>query len=384
VPVCLALANLGGRAHRSGLPRPIQNPPNPWQKAHVEWIGEAPPARLEIFEERAKSALSKNDSPDLPFRFSVNPYRGCIHACAYCYARPSHQYLGWGAGTDFDRKIVVKTNIAEVLERELSRPSWRREIVTLSGNTDCYQGLEASYQLTRSCIEALDRHETRFTIITKSALVSRDAEIIARAASRAGAEVFVSIPFADDAMARLVEPFASKPSRRMEAIERLSAAGVPVGVAVAPIIPGLTDEDIPEILERARNAGAKRAFMTLVRLSNEVLPVFAARILEAFPDRAGKIERAIRDARGGAMNRSSFGERMRGTGARWEATEQLFRIHAQRLGLSVSPTAPSLPEPTHRFSETREARPANDRGQDNIAKPKPEARGKRQLKLFDD
>lgn len=355
------------------MPRPVDNPPNPWSKEEVEYIGEAPPARLEIFEESARSALSKNDSPDLPFRFSVNPYRGCLHACAYCYARPTHQYLGFGAGTDFDRKIVVKIDIADALRRELSKPSWSRESVTLSGNTDCYQGLEASYGLTRKCIEVLDEHATPFTIITKNALVTRDAELIAGAASRAGAEVFVSIPFADDTMARAVEPYATKPSRRFEALSKLAQAGVPTGVAIAPIIPGLNDEDIPEILERARDAGARRAFLTLVRLAGEVLPVFTSRIREAFPDRAGKIERAIRDVSHGKMTRGGFGTRMRGAGPRWDAIERLFHIHATRLGLSVSESSPSLPEPL-RSAPPLEPAPRIE---------KPEA-PRRQLRLFDD
>ncbi len=356
------------------MPRPVDNPPNPWSKERVEYIGEAPAARLEIFEEHAKSALSKNESPDLPFRFSVNPYRGCLHACAYCYARPTHQYLGWGAGTDFDRKIVVKIDIAEVLDRELARPSWRRETVTLSGNTDCYQGLEASYALTRRCIETLDAHETPFTIITKNALVTRDAELLARASSRAGAETFVSVPFADDATARLVEPYASRPSRRFAAISELRAAGVPVGVAIAPVIPGLNDEDIPEILDRAHAAGATRAFLTLVRLSGEVEPVFLARIREAFPDRAGKIERAIRETRGGKLSRAGFGERMRGTGPRWAAIEQLFRLRAERLGVDVSRERPSMPEPVF-------APPAPSPRAPAASSPSPV---RRQLKLFED
>jgi DNA repair photolyase len=369
------------------VPRPVDNPPNPWAKAHVEYIGEAPPARLEIFEEHAKSALSRNDSPDLPFRYSVNPYRGCLHACAYCYARPTHQYLGWGAGTDFDRKIVVKIDIAEVLERELAKPSWRRENVTLSGNTDCYQGLEASYELTRACLTALDARATPFSVITKNALVTRDAELLARAASRAGAEAFVSIPFADDAMARLVEPYASKPSRRFAAIAELVRAGVPTGVSLAPVIPGLNDEDIPEILERAHEAGARRAFITLVRLSREVEPVFLARLEEAFPERAGKVVRAIRETRGGPLSRSGFGERMRGSGPRWDAIEKLFRLRAQRLGIRVSeagsslPRAPRAPEGRSAIEEATPSTP--DRGPSAPGRA-PSTSPKRQLKLFDD
>lgn len=366
------------------MPRPVANPPNPWASTHVEYLGEAPSAPLEIFEEEARSVLTKNDSPDLDFSYSVNPYRGCLHACAYCYARPTHQYLGFGAGTDFDRKIVVKINTPEVLARELARPSWSRETVLLSGNTDCYQGLEANYRITRRCVEVLGEHETPFTIITKNALVARDVDVIAAAAARSRGRVFLSIPFADDADARLVEPHASRPSRRFEALAKLSEAGVLTGVSVAPVIPGLNDHAILEILERARAAGATKCFLTLVRLGREVRPVFLERIRAAMPGRAGKIERAIVDARG-ASNELAFGQRMRGEGARWGAIETMFRVHAQRLGFDAPR---GMGEgPVDRFSEglADEFEPLGPRT--SPAAPSrsasPPRSDKRQLKLFD-
>jgi DNA repair photolyase len=300
----------------------------------VEWIGEPPNAALSVFEEDARSMLSENQSPDLPFRFSVNPYRGCMHACAYCYARPSHQYLGWGAGTDFDRKIVVKRNAPEVLRAELMKPSWEGDTIVFSGITDCYQPLEASYGLTRRCLEVCLDFQNPVTITTKGALVRRDADVLGDLARRARATVFVSIPFASDDTARAIEPYASRASHRFDAIRALSEAGVTTGIAVAPVIPGLTDSSIPELLSRAREAGASRAFMVLLRLPREVLPVFDERLEKALPERVEKVRRAIREVRGGEMNASSFGERFRGKGARWDMIEGLFDATCRRLGMN--------------------------------------------------
>ncbi len=247
----------GGRTLRLGpLPRPraralpvttaprrVSNPPDPWSSTHVEWLEEPPPVALEVYEEDAHSIVATNDSPDVGFERSVNPYRGCQHACAYCYARPTHPYLGLGAGTDFDSKIVVKRNAPELLRRELAnlRRAGRTSPLAFSGVTDCYQPLEASYELTRRCLEVCLEFRQAVGVITKSALVRRDQELLARLERRAGARVCLSIPFADDGDARRLEPFASSPTTRFETLRRLSAAGVPVGVAIAPLIPGLND-----------------------------------------------------------------------------------------------------------------------------------------------
>jgi len=345
-----------------GVPRPVSNPPNPWSSQAVEWLEEPPSARLEIFEEEAKSVVSENRSPDLQFRFSVNPYRGCLHACAYCYARPSHQYLGYGAGTDFDRKIVVKINAPAVLRREIERGRTDGEPIVFSGNTDCYQGLEASYHLTRQCLEVCRDTRTPVSIITKGALVARDVELIADIAARADASVFLSVPLVDDELARAIEPWASRPSLRFRAMETLAHAGIRVGVSVSPIIPGLNDSTVPAVLARAREAGATKAFITLLRLPSEVEPVFTARIREALPLRAEKILRAVQEMRGGErMNDARFGERMRGQGERWAAVEQLFHLHAKRLGIETS----RLGESVMRVDAV------------------PKAKTKRQLDLFD-
>ena len=316
------------------MPRPISNPPNPWSTTHVEWLEEPPNATLGIYEEDAKSILSENDSPDIGFRYSVNPYRGCLHACAYCYARPSHQYLGWGAGTDFDRKIVVKRNASELLRKELSKRTWQGEVIAFSGITDCYQPLEATYELTRRCLTVCLEFQNPVSIITKGALIRRDVDLIAELSRRAGAHVNISVAFADDDVARKIEPYANRPSNRFEAMRRLSDAGISTGILIAPVIPGLNDADIPVLLERARDAGAKRAGITLLRLPSEVLPVFEERIEEAFPERAKRIRNGILEVRGGKMNESAFGSRMAGHGARWEAVQSLFDVHCRKLGLN--------------------------------------------------
>jgi len=315
--------------------RPISNPPNPWLSTHVEYLDEPPPAELRVYEERARSALAENESPDVGFRWSVNPYRGCQHACAYCYARPSHQYLGFGAGTDFESRIVVKTNVHEVLALELARRSWKRELVAFSGNTDCYQPLEASYELTRRCLEVCLARCTPVGLITKGTLVRRDIDVLSALARGPGASVHVSIPFQDERTGRALEPGAPSPRRRFETLRLLSEAGIETGVSISPIVPGLNESDVARILESARAAGATRAFMTLLRLPAEVLPVFRERLAKAVPERARKVENALREMRLGAWNRSGFGERMRGSGPRWDALERMFAIQCRRLGMNL-------------------------------------------------
>ena len=316
------------------MPRPVSNPPNPWASTHVDWLGEPPPARLEVFEEEAGSVLVENDSPDVGFRFGVNPYRGCQHACSYCYARPSHQYLGFGAGTDFERKIVVKVNAPEVLRRELRRPSWKGDEIAFSGNTDCYQPLEASYGLTRRCLEVCRDFRNPVGVITKGVLVRRDVDVLSDLARVARVRVHVSIPVLDPAVSRALEPGPASPTRRFEAMKALADAGIPVGLSLAPVIPGLNDRDIPELLERARDAGATTAFLTLVRLPAEVLPVFRERLEAELPLSVDKVFGQIRDVRGGRLNDARFGARMTGKGPRWQVIEDLFTVHCRRLGLN--------------------------------------------------
>ena len=325
------------------MPRNRSNPANRFEEAYIEWEGEPPPADLRLHEEQAKSALSENRSPDVGFRWSVNPYRGCFHACAYCYARPTHPYLGFGAGTDFERQIVVKVNIVERLKEAFEKKSWRQELVAFSGNTDCYQPIEAHYRLTRGCLEVCADHANPVAIITKGKLVRRDIDVLQELQRSAGCRVALSIPFADDEHARAIEPFASSPSKRFETLRLLSQAGIETAVAVAPIIPGLNDDQIPEILKRASEAGAVSAFSVLLRLPLEVGPIFEARLAEAFPLRHTKVMGALREVRGGQPSDSRFGSRMVGRGPRWAVIERLFSTHCDRLGLSHQ--AGEAPEP---------------------------------------
>jgi len=328
------------------VPKPTHNPPNRFASTEIEWDGEAPAAELRPIEEQAKSILSSNDSPDVGFRWSINPYRGCYHGCAYCYARPSHQYLGYGAGTDFDRKIVVKVNAVELLREAFAKKSWTGEMIALSGNTDCYQPLEARYQLTRGILETCLEHRNPVGVITKGAVIRRDVELLAALAREARCRVTMSIAFADDADSRAIEPWASPPSRRFETMRMLADAGVPVGVSLAPLIPGLNDHQIPEILERARDAGASHAFTVLLRLPDEVLPVFDERLAQAFPNRHAKVMNAVREMRGGKMYESAWGQRQVGRGQRWSVLEQLFVKQVKRLGMNELSMGGDEPEAT--------------------------------------
>jgi DNA repair photolyase len=321
----------------TSAPRRVANPPNPWASTSVEWLDEPPDVRVEVFEEECSSALSENTSPDIPFRYSFNPYRGCQHACSYCYARPSHQYLGWGAGTDFDSKLVVKRNVVEVLRGELAARRWARgrDMIAFSGVTDCYQPLEASYELTRRSLEACDEFRHPVGVITKGALVRRDVALLARMAGRGGAHVALTIPFADPDDARALEPWAPTTTTRFETLRRLSESGIRTGISLSPVIPGLNDSAIPELLERARDAGATQAFFVVLRLPGEVAPVFEERLRASHPGRADKVLHTLREMRGGALNLPDFGARMGGHGPRYNAIQQLFQIHCRRLGLAT-------------------------------------------------
>jgi DNA repair photolyase len=314
-------------------PRRIWNPPNPFHPSWTDLEVEAAPAELETYEDQSRSVLSYNDSPDLGFRWSVNPYRGCMHACAYCYARPTHEYLGLGAGTDFERKIYLKRDAAALLDRAFRKPSWKHELVVFSGVTDCYQPIEASWGLTRACLEVCERHANPVGIVTKSVLVVRDIDVLLRIARCASASVSISIPFAADEMAKKIEPSAPSVKRRFDAVRQLSEAGVRVGVGVAPIIPGLNDRDVPEILKRAKENGAAFAFRTLLRLPGSVRAVFLRRLAEEYPERAAHVEKRIRDVRGGNLSESRFGLRQHGKGQYWGAIDALWELWLRKVGL---------------------------------------------------
>jgi DNA repair photolyase len=320
--------------------RTVSNPPNPWHDARVEWVGEPPAVALELYEERARSIVTRNESPDVMVTWTVNPYRGCYHGCAYCYARPSHEYLDFGAGTDFERKLTYKPKAAELLRAAFERRSWRGEVVAFSGITDCYQPLEASLELTRGCLEVCLEYRNPVQVITKSVLIERDVELLVALAREAHCTVTLSIPFFDADRAKALEPYVPSPRRRLEAVRRLAEAGLVVGVNVAPIIPGLTDSEVPAILEAARGAGATFAGFQMLRLPGPVREVFVERLRAALPLRAARVLSQIADCRDGKLNDSRFGARMTGTGERWAAIEALFRSTARRLGFGQSPEPP--------------------------------------------
>ncbi len=312
--------------------KPIANPPNPFDSHHRELLEPAPHVETQVFEENTGAILSRNDSPDLPFRWSVNPYRGCFHACAYCYARPSHQYWGFGAGTDFESKLIVKPNAAAALRTAFLKPSWKGELVVFSGNTDCYQPLEATYELTRACLAVCAEFRNPVTVITKAALIQRDLDLLQTLHERAWIRVYFSIPFADNEVARKVEPQTPSITKRLEAMAALSSAGIPTAVMIGPVIPGLNEQDIPQILHLARQAGATRAAYTLLRLNDNVQPVFLERMAEAFPDRIGKITNRLKETRGGTLEEKRSFARHRGQGSTWQTIEQLFDLAFRKEG----------------------------------------------------
>lgn len=324
------------------------NPPDRYTQQHLERDEPEALAPLEVRSESARSALSENDSPDLPFRWSLNPYRGCQHACAYCYARPTHPYLGLGAGSDFERKLVVKQDLAAVLARELAGPGWRGEPISIAGVTDPYQPLEAEHGITRSCLEVCLRFQNPVTIVTKGVLVLRDADLLAELARTAGARVFVSIPLFDAQRARAVEPAVASPRERLAVLEELSRRGVPTGLALAPFIPRLSEVDLAHVIEGAAKAGATAAFLVLLRLPAEVLEIFRRRLEEVLPGEAESVLAALAEMRAGRLQEARFGVRMAGSGPRFAAVEQLFHLLCRRYGLRAGEGAalqPSRPRP---------------------------------------
>jgi len=310
----------------------ISNPPNPFESQVRELLEPPGAARITIYEDATREILSKNDSPDLPFRWSLNPYRGCFHACAYCYARASHEYWGFGAGTDFESKIMVKPDAPRLLRETFMKPGWKGELILFSGNTDCYQPVEASYGLTRACLQVCAEFRNPVGVITKSALIARDIDVLQELHRHASVRVYLSIPFTDAETARKVEPQVPTPAKRFDTLRALSEAGIPTGISIAPVIPGLNEDDIPELLRRAREAGATDATYVLLRLSGSVEPVFLERMRAAFPDRFEKIVHRIQQVRGGKMSEGEFFKRYEGHGEHWRLIEQLFEVASRRAG----------------------------------------------------
>lgn len=291
--------------------------------------------KTEVFEDSAKSILSRNDSPDISFDRSINPYRGCEHGCIYCYARPTHCYLGHSAGLDFETKLYAKANAAELLEKELAARGYEPQTIALGANTDPYQPIERERRITRSILEVLSRTRHPVGIVTKSALVARDIDILAPMAADGLAKVAVSITTLDRKLARKMEPRAATPDRRLEAIRQLSAAGIPVAVMVAPVVPALNDHEIESILEAAKEAGAREAGYVLLRLPLEIKDLFQEWLADAYPNRAARVTNILRSMHGGADYNSAFGHRQRGSGPYATQIAMRFKLARKRLGLDA-------------------------------------------------
>ncbi len=285
-----------------------------------------------FFRDESQSIISRNESPDLSFRASLNPYRGCEHGCAYCYARPYHEYLGFGAGLDFETRIMVKPEAPALLEEALSRPNWEPQPLACSGVTDCYQPVERELEITRGCLEVLARFRNPVTIVTKNRLVTRDSDWLTELAHYRAGAVLLSITTLDGALARRMEPRAASPGGRLAAVRELSEAGIPVGVSLAPVIPGLNDHEIPSILEAAKDHGAVFAAYTVLRLPYGVKDLFFGWLEREFPDRFERVEGRMRELRGGSLNDHRFGSRMKGEGPIADQIRQLFEVSARRCG----------------------------------------------------
>ncbi|MCX2739075.1 PA0069 family radical SAM protein [Pontibacter anaerobius] len=322
------------------------NPQNPYLKQeyvaeHVEGLDEPmlSNSKTEFLKEHPKKVVNKVDSPDVGLGYSLNPYQGCEHGCVYCYARNTHQYWGYGAGLDFERKIIIKENAPETLAKQLESPNWQVMPIMLAGNTDCYQPIEAKKQLTRRILEVLLQYRHPVSIITKNALILRDLDLLQELNKYNLVHVNISITTLDEKLRQKLEPRTASATKRLEVVRQLSSAGIPVNVMAAPIIPGLNDSEIPALIQAAAAAGASNAAYTLVRLNGSIGPIFEDWIQLAFPDRAQKVLSQIADCHGGQLNDSRFGKRMHGEGKFAELVSKLFRMSKQKYmaGRSMKP-----------------------------------------------
>lgn len=315
------------------------NPANRFEGKYTDYdldeeTGRKPSQETKLIRDNTKEILSKNDSPDIPFTYGLNPYRGCEHGCIYCYARPTHEYLGFSAGLDFESRIMVKYNAAEKLRTKFASKSWKPAPVALSGVTDPFQPVERDLEITRSCLEVFAEARNPVSIITKNYLVTRDIDLLEELAEYNAVNVTLSITTLDRDLARVMEPRTSQPPRRLKAIKKLSDKGISVGVNVAPIIPGLTDHECADILEAAREAGATSAGYTIVRLPHGVKDLFQEWLEQHFPERKEKVLNRIRDIRGGELYDSEFGKRFRGEGEFAKQIKNMFKIQTNKLGFN--------------------------------------------------
>jgi DNA repair photolyase len=313
------------------------NPANRFESLHYERDPDAPPGedpapQTQFFKDNTRSIITTNDSPDIGFSASINPYRGCEHGCSYCYARPYHEYLGFSAGLDFETKILAKEDAPQLLRKELSSPKWKPQVLGLSGVTDPYQPIERHLLLTRRCLEVLAEFRNPVAVVTKNHLVTRDIDLLARLVEHHAVAVCISVTTLDDRLAGRMEPRATRPRGRLEAIRTLSAASIPVNVLVAPIIPGLTDHEMPAILAAARDAGAVDAGYVMLRLPHGLPELFGQWLSKHYPERRERVLSRVRAVRGGQAYDSRFGIRIRGEGPIADAVGAMFKLLHQKLG----------------------------------------------------
>ena len=315
------------------------NPASRFEALHLEreedWDpAEDPSPRTMFLRDASASIINYNDSPDIGFSASINPYRGCEHGCIYCYARPTHEYLGFSAGLDFESKIMVKDNAPELLRKELASSKWKPQVIAMSGVTDCYQPVERRLKLTRRCLEVLAEFRNPVGIVTKNHLVTRDVDVLQNLAKDHAVVVFISLTTLDESLARKLEPRASLPGHRLAAMEALSRAGVPVGVMTAPIIPALNDHEIPKLINAAVSAGAQFAGYVALRLPHGLGPLFEDWLARHYPDRKEKVLNRLKAIRGGRINDPNFGTRMRGEGVFADQIESMFDAACRRAGIA--------------------------------------------------
>ncbi|WP_036484356.1 PA0069 family radical SAM protein [Nitratireductor basaltis] len=299
-----------------------------------ESLEELPPFKTEVQTERPRSIITRNTSPDISFDRSINPYRGCEHGCVYCFARPTHSYMGLSAGLDFEARLFAKPDAARLLERELGKKGYEPRTIAIGTNTDPYQPIEKKFKIMREVLEVLEAHQHPVGIVTKSALVTRDIDILSRMAEKGLAKVALSVTTLDRRLSRTMEPRAATPTRRLETIRALSDAGIPVSVMIGPVIPGLTDSEVERILESAHAAGAREAGYIILRLPLEVSPIFKDWLLRHYPDRFRHVMSLVRSMRGGKDYDAEWGKRMKGTGPYAWQIGRRFEIAAKRLGLN--------------------------------------------------
>jgi DNA repair photolyase len=312
------------------------NPANRFETLHTE-LDDQGKVATRFLRDASRSIIARNESPDIPFDSSVNPYRGCEHGCAYCYARPTHEYLGFSAGLDFESRILIKQDAAALLRAELSKPSWRPQVVAMSGVTDPYQPIEKKMEITRACLKVLADFRNPVGIVTKNALVTRDIDLLSRLSRHDAVAVYLSITTLDAGLSSVMEPRCSQPLRRLEALRRLAEAGIPCGVMVAPVIPGLTDHEIPRILEAAADAGARTAGTIMLRLPGEVADLFESWLRTLSPERHRKVMTHVQSVRSGRRNDPTFGQRMRGAGPVAANIRRIFETSCRRHGLNSRP-----------------------------------------------